>query len=101
MSATDALAELERRVTEKYIAAAQTRQQPDLPDLFDLQPWLDGQPPLVPPPPQFPREQWITHPRHRAVILTIIDTALDAELTDDAWTTISWLMMFGGRERIA
>lgn len=101
MSATDALAELERRVTEKYIAAAQTRQQPDLPDLIDIQPWLDGQPPLVPPPLQFPRQQWVTVPDRRATALGTVDRLLDLELNDKSWQTISLLMIFGGRERIA
>lgn len=116
MTATDALADLERRVTEKYAAAAQTRQQPDLLDAFDPSSWsvdLDIDWVAVAKAadasreepsadlPQFPREQWVTHPHRRTVLLMVIDRYLDLDLTEDDWRAVSWLMAFGGRERIA
>lgn len=96
MSATDALAELERRVTEKYVAATQARQV----TAIDFSPWNLGVV-AVSDLPQFPREQWVTYPTRRVAALLVVDVALDSELSVNDWQTISWLMFFGGRERIA
>lgn len=97
-----ALDDMEQRVTEKFAAAAFARIDPQW--KLDVGEWTFPDfefEPLPPGTPQFPREQWVTYPNRRMVTLTLIDRALDLELTDEQWTQLTFLMGFGGRERIA
>lgn len=105
--ATDALDELERRVGEKWVAAAAARMpQWDVPEFdVDWEAWfgtLDTAGALPDDWPQFPREQWARYPAKRTVVLLIADRMLDFdELTDDQWIELCWLMQYGGKTRIA
>jgi hypothetical protein len=96
------LAELERRVTTRYLELTQTDWE--LPEIdFDMSDWVDVM--KLPPgtPPQFPREQWITYPNRRRVVLMIIERSLDIwdTLTDEQRFQVAFLLGNGGRERIA
>ena len=98
------LEELERRVTEKWVAAAAKRAPEwELPDLwaFDFSNWLAHPPALPNNWPQFPREQWLVYPEKRRVTLLICDKALDQDLSDEEWIHVCLLMQYGGKERAA
>jgi len=116
MSTTDALAQLENQVTEKFIEKI-TERLPLTP--FDPTGWLTGiefgpiidGPVLGPviedplsstrPSGQFPREQWVVYPNRRAIALSIVGRALELEaITDDQWAQIAFLMAYGGKERL-
>lgn len=106
------LNDLERSVLEKFIAARHVDWPlPD--DPFDSSSWLAdigsigtvdvathgaGEPVM-----QFPREQWIVRPNLRLVTLMLVDRALDMadRLTDEQWAQVTFLLSFGGKERIA
>lgn len=93
------LAELEERVTEKWARTAS--QRVDLsgfnPNKWgDLRDW--GAAADVP---QFPREQWATYPGKRLIILMLVDRMLDLEMNDEQWYALNYLMLYGGRTRIA
>ena len=98
----DELTQLEERVTRKWAQAAASR-MPE--SSFDASAWHDldtewGGTALNAP--QFPREQWVSYPAKRTVSLMTCDRMLDfEELTDEQWMTLSFLMLYGGRERIA
>lgn len=100
----DALEELERRVGEKWVAAAAAR-TPDWP--VPAVEWSDDwkeamKKPLPPGTLQFPREQWASYPNQRTVALLIADRLLDFdELTDEQWMQLGLLMQYGGKTRIA
>jgi len=105
---TDDLDVLERRVCEKWVAAAAARMPADA---FDPSSWLDGidmsawdeamKTPLPPGTPQFPREQWASYPAKRTVALMIADRLLDfEELTDEQWMQLCLLMQYGGKTRL-
>ena len=97
-----ALADLEERVTAKFLAAAAGR-TPEFDTSawdIDMSQWQPSEP-LPPDTPQFPRQQWVVYPTRRAVVLTIIDRALDLDLTDEQWSQACFLFWYGGRERIA
>ena len=81
------LDELEQRVSTKFAAALAERVLP-----FDTSAWLDEDMSItidfkkIPPGTpqfQFPREQWISYPNRRAVVLTILDRLLDVEVPDE------------------
>jgi hypothetical protein len=99
------LDELEKRVTEKWVAKASERVSEwaglDVP--FDASLWLQTAPgsPLTPPTFQFPREQWISYPAKRTYTLLILDRLLDFDLTDEQWAQACFLMHYGGKERVA
>lgn len=99
-----ALTELERRVGEKWAAAAAAR-APQWPQALDMNEWFGAidAAPLPPGAPQFPRAQWATYPANRAVVLTACDRLLDSadELTDEQWMAVCMLMQYGGKTRIA
>lgn len=104
----DELGQLERRVTEKFAAAAAARTSlwSELP-AFDITEWFDslddtGAVAVPDDWPQFPREQWVSYPNKRTAALLLAERLLDAEhLTDRQWTTLCLLMSYGGKERIA
>lgn len=98
----DALAELERRVTEKLMAALpQWDLPPDpMPDPAEF--WRRAVedadvPPLPDDWPQFPRERWIIYPARRAYALIMADKAIDLGHLSEA----GFLVQYGGKERIA
>lgn len=120
MSATDALAELENQVSDRFLEKV-TERLPLTP--FDPTAWLTGIEfgpvidgpacgPIIEGHPsssvdprhqlQFPREQWVVYPNRRAIALSIVARALELEtITDDQWAQIAFLMAYGGKERIA
>lgn len=89
----EALAELERRVTEKLRAA-----MPDgkLPELTRL-PAPADLPPLPDDVPQFPRPRYAYSPARRAEVLCLADNLIDQGEVEAA----AMLIEIGGRERIA
>lgn len=98
------LQELERHVTEKWVAtAAERAPQWQLPDdiPFTLDEWAINSIPLPPDWPQFPREQWLVYPHKRQVTLLICDRALDQDLSEEEWIHVCLLMLYGGKERVA
>lgn len=99
------LIELEGRVTRKWqeAVAARTPQWP-MPEVdIDWSAWRDAaKKPLPPGTMQFPREQWVSYPNRRTTVLILADRLLDfEELTDEQWHTLNFLMLYGGKERIA
>jgi hypothetical protein len=103
---------LERRVVEKWVAAAARMPRWELPEFdmsawelpeFDMSAWDEAmKTPLPPGTPQFPREQWASYPNRRRVALMICDRLLDFdELTDEQWVTLCMVMQYGGKTRIA
>lgn len=102
---TDDLDVLERRVAEKWAAAAAARApmwpMPD--DPFDMSVWGEAmKTPLPPGTPQFPREQWASYPMKRRLALMAADRMLDFdELTDEQWMQVCLVMWYGGKTRIA
>lgn len=100
---SDDLRELERRVGEKWAAAATARiPERELP-VFDIHmsAW-QNLPPLPPGTPQFPREQWASYPARRTAALLAADRMLDFdELTDEQWMDVCLVMQYGGKTRIA
>lgn len=98
----DHLIELEERVTRRWLEAVAERPPlwgfapADLPDWSDVQ-WE----PLPPGTPQFPREQWVSHPYRRAMTLILCDRMLDFDLDDEKWLQVCFLMQYGGKERVA
>jgi hypothetical protein len=101
MTAVD-LDVLERRVGEKWVAAAARMPRWELPE-FDMSAWDEAmKTPLPPDVPQFPREQWASYPNRRRVALMIADRLLDFdELSDEQWVTLCMVMQYGGKTRIA
>lgn len=114
-SGEQALAELEREVTEKYTAAWRAA-NPELDSqLEELQrewaPQLDvwakycGEPvegrvlPVggVVDVPQFPRERWAVYPARRAHALALAGRLIDFGKLAEA----GWLIGYGGKERIS
>jgi hypothetical protein len=99
----NALDEIERRVGEKWIAAASAR----IPDNFDVSQWADmvdtddGQRARPPRVAQFPREQWASYPAKRRLVLNAVERMLDTELTDENWARVCLLMQYGGKTRIS
>jgi hypothetical protein len=106
---TETLESLERRVGQKWAAAAAARidQRIDPQWNLDVGSWGsaagEGLPPLPPGTPQFPREQWASYPTARRVALQMCEHLLDnvAELTDNQWMLICVTMQYGGKTRIA
>lgn len=98
------LIELEERVTRRWqeAVAARTPQWP-MPDVELSTDWAEAmKTPLPPGTMQFPREQWVSYPNRRAQVLILADRLLDFdELTDEQWHTLCFLMLYGGKERIA
>lgn len=104
---SDQLKELERRVGEKWVAAAAAR----IPaDAFDPSGWLDsidmsewGASSLPPGTLQFPREQWASYPNKRTVALLLAERLLDDadSLTDEQWLLLCLVMQYGGKTRIS
>ena len=103
---TEALEDLERRVLARWAAAAAER----TPDSFDVSKWsgvYDHASWLpddagLPPPMQFPREQWVSYPAKRRVSLMLCDRMLDFDvLTDEQWMLLCMTVQYGGKERIA
>lgn len=98
---SDTLQDLERRVTEKLIAANQAAhpEWANLPDPMEV--WakapLEEMPPLPEGWPQYPREQWVTYPARRAHALILADNAIDHGYLAEA----GWLVQYAGKERIA
>lgn len=96
------LIELEKRVTRRWqeAAAARTPQWPDVELSTD---WAEAmQKPLPPGTMQFPREQWVSYPNRRTIVLILADRLLDfEELTAEQWHTLNFLMLYGGKARIA
>lgn len=101
---------LEERVWEKFAAEAKRRGAIwDLPD-DEVAGWAplrdalkpDPAAPPIPPEKQFPREQWITWPNRRRIALLLCERALDGPepLDDQRWWQVSFLMQYGGKERI-
>lgn len=105
---------LEASVAERYLAAmADKMPTVDFSEwLDDIVPWaewtkrpLPCDPPIhagfeFPPFPtdfQFPREKWITYRNRRAVALTLASALLSHNMLFEA----GWLLMYGGRERVA
>lgn len=103
MSTVEDLDALERRVSEKWIAAAAARMpQWDLPDNpFDSTEWLGDVSAIPSDVPQFPREQWASYPNRRTVTLLTVDRMLDLEMTDEQWMQVSFLMQYGGKTRLS
>ncbi|AID58933.1 hypothetical protein PBI_GAIA_114 [Mycobacterium phage Gaia] len=100
----EAVEQLEQRVARKWAQAAYARGAFDA-SSFDAGEWFDtniqwgGEGPDVP---QFPREQWASYPAKRALVLTMLDRALDSEdVSDELWMTICYAMWYGGKTRIA
>ena len=99
----DHLVELERSVTEKFtVKAAERAPDSDL----NVTGWLQTvseamQVPIDPNIPQFPREQWVSYPARRTVVLILCNRMLDFDLDDAQWTQLCWLMQYGGKERVA
>lgn len=96
------LDEIEQRVGAKWSAVAKARQSP-LPGSFDFTDWTDwatfGSTPSDGL--QFPREQFAVYPIKRATTLLLCDRLLDfAELTDEQWMTVCFLMQYGGKTRL-
>lgn len=91
------LAALEERVMRKHLATIAGTE-------FDPTTWPTTPPPATDTPapdvPQFPREQWVTYPNKRAVILTWCEVWLDHGF-DATDPTYLFLLSVGGRERIA
>ncbi|MFN3005123.1 hypothetical protein [Mycolicibacterium wolinskyi] len=96
------LQEIERRVTEKWCAAA-TARFPYSRDGFDVAQWFRDLPPLPPGTPQFPREQWVSYPAARTATLLVCERLLDSadKLTDEQWATLCLAMQYGGKTRVA
>lgn len=96
----DALGQLERRVGEKWAAAAAARFPADV-DPFDPSDWL-GDEPHAEPVMQFPREQWVSYPNKRTAALIVADNMLNNadDLTDMQWTLLCRIMLYGGKTRI-
>lgn len=100
------LAELERRVGEKFAAKASERISDwDGPfdDPFAAGNWLQTAPGSpVAPTLQFSREQWVSYPTKRLVALMALDHLLDfPELTDEQWSTACLVWWYGGKTRVA
>jgi hypothetical protein len=102
------LEELERRVAEKWAAAAAARIGVYSPGFsFDVAGWFDsladsGEVSMPDDWPQFPREQWVSYPNKRTAALLLADRLLDFdELDDEQWSTLCLLMHYGGKTRIA
>lgn len=93
---------LEQRVTQRWINAASDRiPEWPLPDdiTFSLDDWAINSVPLDWP--QFPREQWLVYPYRQQIALLICDRALDRDLSEEEWLHVCFLMMYGGKERVA
>ena len=91
------LDDLERRVGEKFMAAA-VELTPEWPHNVEMGTWQ----PMAAPALQLPREQWVIYPSRRMVALLIIDRMLDFDsLTDEQWGQVAFLYQYGGRERVA
>ncbi len=63
-------------------------------------------PPIIPLPTpvmQFPREQWITYPQKRTISLLIADRMIDLwdTVAIEQQAQVGYLVLYGGRERIA
>lgn len=100
----NALTYLESRVAKKFAEqhAAQVATRPPyfaIPEDIDFGTAALAELPLGTT--QFPAEQWVTWPNNRLVALTIVDRALDHELTNEQWLQVAFLMRYGGRERVA
>lgn len=92
------LQDLERRVTEKLIAANRAAHPEWAAVTVTLSEVGTLPPPELPADwPQFPREQWITYPHRRTCGLILADRAIDLGLLAEA----EWLVQYAGRERIA
>lgn len=102
-TASSDLAELERRVGEKWVAAVAVR-LPEF-ELLDLGGWADSASLSFPVTvgPQFPRETWASYPAKRTVTLLLCEKLLDnaAELTDEQWITLCLAMQYGGKTRLS
>ncbi len=95
---------LEERVTRRWQEAVAARNpQWPTPDVELSTDWAEAmQKPLPPGTMQFPREQWVSYPNRRTIVLVLADRLLDfEELTDEQWHTLNFLMLYGGKERIA
>jgi hypothetical protein len=97
--ARDDLVTVERHVMTRYLELAHPA--PESP--FDITRFADVIDQQIPPEHQFPREQWVTHPKRRRIALITIDRALDLweQLTEDQRNTVAFLLWHSGRERIA
>lgn len=106
MSAAD-LDALEHRVRERFVAKSAERVSDwnGIYDGFDASSWLQTSPlsPLLPSVPvvQFPREQWVSYPARRTLVLLTVDRLLDLdELSDEQWVKVCLLMEYGGKTRL-
>ncbi|WP_330253112.1 hypothetical protein OG874_00405 [Nocardia sp. NBC_00565] len=99
---SEALTELEQRVTAKLYAALPQWELPPDPLQDPAEFWRRAVeeadvPPLPDDWPQFPREQWITYPARRAYALLLADNAIDHGYLSEA----GFLVQYGGKERIS
>jgi hypothetical protein len=99
-------AALEASVTERWAKLAAERAPewplPDFGGVDGLGDMMAEWSAVTPPAPQFPREQWVSHPTKRALALLLADRLMDCDtLTDGQWMTVCHLVLYGGKERIA
>jgi hypothetical protein len=95
-------AALEASVTERWAKLAAERAPewplPDFGGVDGLGDMMAEWSAVTPPAPQFPREQWVSHPTKRALALLLADRLMDCDtLTDGQWMTVCRLVLYGGK----